>query len=194
MPSRIDVSSTDGRNPTTMKKLIHLAAVCIFTTQAFAQAPALSPAKAADALYKQGQAAEKAGDPIAAKDAYTKALKLHPENTNARFSLGQLKLNSASIAAKGREEKFGTVQIPMFQLDAASLQEALEALSVMVEKQSKEAVTPNFVIQDPKLVLAERKITLNLKNMPAGGIMKYLMDQSGAKARYDEHAVVITPR
>lgn len=177
-----------------MKNLIHLAAVCIFASQAFAQAPTLSPAKASEALYKQGQAAEKAGDPTAAKDAYNKALKLHPENANARFSLGQLKLTSASISAKGREEKFGAVQIPAFQLDAASLQEALEALSVMMEKQSKEAVTPNFVVQDPKLVLADRKITLNLKNMPSKAVMQYLMDQSGAKARYDEHAVVITPR
>ena len=55
-------------------------------------------------------------------------------------------------------------------------------------------MTPNFVIEDPQNLLAERKISLNLKSMPAQAVMKYLMDQTGAKARYDEHAEVITPR
>jgi hypothetical protein len=50
------------------------------------------------------------------------------------------------------------------------------------------------VIEDPKGLFADRKITLNLKNMPARAVMKYITDQTGAKVRYDEHAVVIAPR
>ena len=42
--------------------------------------------------------------------------------------------------------------------------------------------------------LAAEKISLNLKNMPAKAVLKYLTDQTGAKVRYDEHAVVISPR
>jgi hypothetical protein len=30
--------------------------------------------------------------------------------------------------------------------------------------------------------------------MPARALLKYLTDQTGAKVRYDEHAVVISPR
>jgi hypothetical protein len=30
--------------------------------------------------------------------------------------------------------------------------------------------------------------------MPSKAVMKYLMDQSGAKARFDEHAIVIAPK
>ena len=52
---------------------------------------------------------------MAAGKLYTEALKLDPKNANARFSLGQLKLNSGSIAAKGREAKFGAVVIPAFR-------------------------------------------------------------------------------
>ena len=55
-------------------------------------------------------------------------------------------------------------------------------------------MTPNFVIEDPKAVLASQKISLNLKNMPAKAVLKYLTDQTGGKVRYDEHAVVISPR
>lgn len=176
-----------------MKKLITITVACTLAAHVFAQTPAQAPAPTSESLYKQGQAAEKAGDVAAARAFYSNSLKLNPNNANARYSIGQLKITGDSISAKAREAKFGAVTIPVFQLDQASLEEALEALSVLIEKESKQTVTPNFVVQDPKLVLADRKISLNLKNMPSKAIMKYLMDQTSAKARYDEHAIVISP-
>ena len=173
-----------------MSKIITLVLACTLASQAFAQAPA----KSANDFYRKGQAAEKAGDPAAAGEAYGLALKIDPNHANARYSLGQLKINSASIAAKGREQKFGSVMIPLFQLQEATLQEALDALGMIIEKESKEEVTPNFVIEDPKGAFADRKISLNLKNMPSRAVLKYLTDQTGAKVRYDEHAVVIIAR
>jgi tetratricopeptide (TPR) repeat protein len=173
-----------------MKNTLTLAVALALVSQVLAQ----SPGQQAEALYQKGLAAEKAGDPAAARSFYTEALKRDPKNPNATYSLGQLKLNSPAIAAKGREAKFGAVMIPVFQLDQATLQEALAGLSVIVEKESKGEVTPNFVIEDPKAVLASQKISLNLKNMPAKAVLKYLTDQTGGKVRYDEHAVVISPR
>lgn len=174
-----------------MSKIITFVVACTLVSQALAEQPV---AASAESLYRKGLAAEKAGDPVAAKGFYTQALKVDPKNPNAIFSLGQLKLTSGSIAAKGREAKFGAVMIPVFQLEEASLKESLDALSAIVEKESKDEVTPNFVIEDSKGVLADKKISLNLKNMPAQAVLKYLLDQTGAKARYDEHAVVIAPR
>lgn len=178
------------KNLITMSKIITFVVACTLVSQALAQ----SPPPSAESLYKQGVAAEKAGDPVAAGNFYKNALKSDPSHANARFSLGQLKLTSASIAAKGREAKFGAVMIPAFQLDQATLPEALEAFTILIEKQSKDEVTPNFVIDDPKKILAEQKISLNLKNTPAKAVLKYLLDQTGTKARYDEHAVVIIAR
>jgi hypothetical protein len=37
------------------------------------------------------------------------------------------------------------------------------------------------------------KITLVLKNTPAKAVLQYILDQARAKARHDEHAIVITP-
>lgn len=173
-----------------MSRIITLAIACALVAPALAQ----SPAQQAASHVQQGQAAEKAGDPVAAKNHYAQALKLDPKNADARFSIGQLKLTSASIAAKGREAKFGDVMVPVFQLDEATLPEALSALQKIVEKESKDQVTPNFVIEDPKNTLGDRKVSMNLKNMPARGVMKYLMDQVGAKTRYDEHAVVVVAK
>jgi tetratricopeptide (TPR) repeat protein len=173
-----------------MKTMLSLIVAAALVSQASAQATASQ----AEALYRQGLAAEQAGDPAAAQKAYLDALKADPKHANARYSLGQLKLHAGAIAAKGREAKLGAVMIPEFRLDAATLQESFDALRVLIEKQSKDEVTLNFVIQDPKKQLAQVKISLNLKSMPAKGVIQYLLEQAGAKARYDEHAIVIIPK
>lgn len=152
-----------------------------------------TPAQRAELLYRQGQAAEQTGDPETARKAYAAALQADPSHPHARYSLGQLKITGPALAAKGREAKFGSVMIPEFKLDQAPFKDSLEALQVLVEKQSNEKVTPNFVIQDPKEALAGVKITLVLKNTPAKAVLQYILDQAGAKARHDEHAIVITP-
>lgn len=172
-----------------LKHLVPLAMAAAFVPQLSAQ----TPAQRAEASYRKGQAAEQAGDPAAARKAYTEALQANPNHANARYSLGQLKLTSPAIAAKGRETKFGSVMVPEFKLDQATLQESLDALRLIVEKQSKDEVTPNFVVQDPKNALAAARISLVLKNTPAKGVLQYLLEQAGAKARHDEHAIVITP-
>lgn len=132
--------------------------------------------------------------PLPQRNFYTEGLKRDPRNPNIIYSLGQLKLNAPAIASKGREAKSGAVVIPVFRLDQDTLQEALTGLGLIIEKESKGEVTPNFVIEDPKALLAGQKIPLNLKNMPAKAVLKYLTDQTGAKVRFDEHAVVISPR
>ena len=170
-----------------MSKIIPLVIGFALASQALAQ----SPPPSAESLYQKGLAAEKSGDPVAAANFYKNALKTNPNHANARYSIGQLKIHAPAIAAKGREEKFGAVMIPLFQLDQATIQEAITALGILIEKQSKSEVTPNFIIEDPKKILTDQKISLNLKNMPAKAVMKYLNEQTGTKARYDEHAVVI---
>jgi len=147
----------------------------------------------AETAYTNGIAAEKAGDADAARVHYANALAVNPNHANARFSLGQLKLNGAAIAAKGREEKLGGVMIPTIQLDAVTVREAFEALALILDKESEDGA-PNFVIQDPGDRFAGRKITLNLKNIPTKAVIKFMSEQAGAKVRYDKYAVVVSPR
>jgi hypothetical protein len=86
------------------------------------------------------------------------------------------------------------VPIPVFQLDGASVQEALAALGSSIEKESKGGITPNFVIEDPAGKLADKKLSVQLKAVPAKAVLDYLLVEANAKARFDEHAVVIIPR
>lgn len=178
------------------KNLIPIT-VAALLCQASAETPAakpVTPAPTAETYYRQGQAAEQAGDPDAARKAYQEALRLNPNHANSRYAVGQLKINAASISARGREQKFGAVIVPEFKLADAALQESLDALSTIVERESKKSVTPNFVVQDPKSQLAAAKLSLNLKALPAKAVLKYVLDQANAKARFDEHAIVIEPK
>ncbi len=182
------------KTPSLLIRILPLAIAAAFAHQAAAQETStLSPAQQSEVYYRQGQAAVKAGDPDTARTAYLKALQINPRHAGARFSLGELKIHSGAIASKGREAKFGAVMVPELKLDQATLQESLDALRAIVEKESNEEVAPNFIIQDPKGSLANARITLVLKAMPAKGVLQYLMDQSAAKARFDEHAIVIAP-
>jgi tetratricopeptide (TPR) repeat protein len=161
---------------------------------ALAEPATLPPAQQAGTYYAKGIAAEKAGDVEAARLAYTKALQLNPNFANCRYRLTELQLNRGAVAAKGREAKLDKVMVPVFQLDGATLQEALDALNLIIVKEAKGQVVANFVVQDPNKSLAAAKLTLNLKNLPASAVMKYLLAQANAKARYDEHAIVIEPK
>jgi len=178
-----------------MQKILLLVVAGATATMAAPPAPSTpSPASTAQAYFAKGIAAEDSGDVEAARSAYAKALQLNPDLANCRFRLKELELNGAKVAAKGRETKFGKILVPAFQLDGASLQEALDALNLIIDKESKGQVSGNFVIQDPAAKLAAAKLSLNLKNLPASAVMKYLMTQANAKARYDEHAIVIEPK
>lgn len=151
-------------------------------------------AQRAEAAYRKGLAAEKAGDPATAKSSYETALKLHPRHANARYRLGQVKLHYKEIAAKGREQAFYSVLIPEYRVKDASLEDALTALGKLTSEASKQQVSANFLIQDPAGKLDGKKVTLVMKGTPAGGILRYVMEMCGAKARFDEHAIVIQPR
>ncbi len=161
------------------------------TLAASAQNP--SAAQQAQQFYQQGLAQEQAGDVAAARTAYTEALRLNPHFADARFRLGQLKLDRGKMAANAREKKFGSLIIPQMNLEGATVSESLEALRISMEKASNGELAPNFVIKDPDRKLEKTSVSFQLKSVPAKAILDYILTQGNAKAVYDEHAVVIQP-
>jgi tetratricopeptide (TPR) repeat protein len=174
----------------TMKILIVLAALAISAPATLAE----TAAQKAEQFYLKGIAAEKAGDPAAAIAAYQAALKLHPGHANARFRAGQVKIQASTIKSSATEAKIGGVMIPAYQIEEATVAEAISALGLAIEKASENEVAPNFVIQDTQGKLTDARITMQLKNVPAKAILDYIHSQANTRARFDEHAVVIMAR
>ncbi len=160
----------------------------------FGQEAGPTPAQLAEAYYQRGVAREKAGDYAAAWTAYRNALKQNPNHAQARYRLREMELNKKAIAEAMRKGAWDKLILPELRLDGASLPEALDALAAAVGKASKGKLTPNPVVQDPENKLETAKVTLNLRNIPASAALKYVVEQAGAKVRFDEHAVVITPK
>jgi len=177
-----------------MKTRSVLLSVACLSFQLAAAEPAAPPAPAKLSPYAEGMAAIAAGDPKLAEACFTKALQQDPNNANARYQLGEVKRNAASISAKGREMKFGGVVIEKIQLDKATVQESLDYLASLVNKESKDQVSANFILDDPKNTLTNKEVTLKLNKVPAKAILQYILTQADAKARFDEHAIVVSPR
>jgi tetratricopeptide (TPR) repeat protein len=173
-----------------MKTLIVLVALAITAPVL----PAETAAEQAEAYYRKGLMAEKAGDPSTARAAYNAALELRPGHANARYRAGQVKIDAASIKSAATEAKIGAVTIPVYQIEDSTVAEAIQVLTLAMEKATGGEIAPNFVIEDPKGRLAESRISLQLKNIPVKSILNYIHSQAGTKARFDEHAVVILAR
>lgn len=161
---------------------------------AFAAEPAPpKPAQSSAAYYQQGVLAMGKGEVEQARTAFQKAIELNPNNTNAQYQLKELNRNAAQIAGKATELKLTKVVVPVIQLDQATLQDSLGALANAVKRESKDDFAPNFVVQDPKNVLGSKQISLQLKSVPAKGVLGYILSQAGAKVRYEQHAIVVEP-
>jgi tetratricopeptide (TPR) repeat protein len=170
-----------------MKTLLLLSVLSLICTLSFAQ----SFSQKANILYQKGQLAERSGDPISAQKYYDSALKEDPTFADARFNLSEVRAHASEIAAKGSEMKFSAVPVSVFQVSEVTLEDALDRLNSIVVKNSKNTIIPNFIIEDPNLMLSKTKISITLKNVPANVILKYIVAQFHAKFRYDNHAIVI---
>jgi hypothetical protein len=145
-------------------------------------------------LYKQGMTAIEEGDVRAAEVAFKEVLRLQPTNANARYQLGQLKQNQDSIAARGRSRQLAQYEIDKIDFNKTEVSEALTALGMLIEKKSEGKFAPNFMIKDPSNKLGDREVTLQVKKVPASAALDMILQQAGASARYEKHAIVIVPR
>ncbi len=164
----------------------------IFVLAALASLP-LRADTVAD-TYKQGLAAVQEGNVEAARIAFKEVLRLQPSNANAQFQLNDLNTHQDSIAARAREKELGKYVIDKVDFSDLEATEAISALNMLVEKKSEGKFSPNFTVKDPNKILEQKKVTLNLKGVPASGILKMILEQANAVARYDKYAILIQPR
>jgi tetratricopeptide (TPR) repeat protein len=167
-----------------MKKLI-LGIALLAALPAYAD-------QAAD-IYKQGMIALDQGNVKAADAAFREVLRLQPGNANARYQLAELQRNQGSVAARARIKKMDEYELAQINFDKVELSEALAALTMLIEKKSEGKFSPNFMVQDPSNRLGDSQVTLSVKNIPAKAALTMVLQQAGAVAKYEEHAIVVKP-
>jgi len=145
------------------------------------------------ALYQQGLTALEEGDAGLARQCFTAVLQAQPNNGNARFQLLNLKQRGPQLAAKGRKKKLEQVKVPKVDFSGTTVPEAVEALGILIDKETEGKFIPNFIVQDPKGIFATRPITMKLGAVPASVVLEYILRMGDASVRYDEFAIVIRP-
>lgn len=147
-----------------------------------------------NSLYQMGMVAMKEGNFDLAKTSFKEVMRLNPSHAKARMHLYDISINRNAMSIGRRKAALKKVIIPQVNLDKATIQESLEMLAVQVERESKKKVTPNFIVQDPTGGFKGRTVTLRLSRIPAETLLRYIVDQASGHVRFDNHAIVITPR
>ncbi|MBT8043737.1 MAG: hypothetical protein KJO79_02200 [Verrucomicrobiae bacterium] len=178
-------------NTTTMIVAMMLG---IFATTAGLNAETDKRAERARSLYHMGITAMNQGNFALAKTSFREVLRIYPNHPQARAKLIHLTANRNNLEISKRKAELRKVIIPKVDLDKASVKEALEMLGAQVERESKNKVTPNFIVQDPTGAFNGPTVTLRLNRIPAETLLRYIVDQVRGNIRYDNHAIVITPR
>lgn len=176
-----------------ISRLIAIFLWCTFVSVSADQARESEAKQIAD-LYQTGISALRAGQRETAKRAFQGVLKLQPGHGHARYQLATLDQNYDRVMIKKRELEFENTKLKEVFFDKATLAEALEAISKMSAEASNDQFSPSFVVQDPDQKFGDRRISLQLRNVPVSVVLNFVLDMVKGTARYDEHATVITPR
>lgn len=179
------------KNMTT--RIVVALTLCVCASSALAEKTDLRSQKAGS-LYQQGVTAMKAGEYDLARVSFKEVLKLFPAHPESKRQLLYLDTNRKSLEVGKRKKTLHKIVIKKIDFDALSTQEAIEILSAHVSKASPEDAKPNFIVQDRQGAFKGKTVTLNLNNVPADTLLQYILDQVGGASRYDQYAIVITPR
>lgn len=144
-------------------------------------------------LYRQGVSALEEGDTGLAGQCFRQVLAMQPTHGNARYQLLSLDQRKPGLAAKVRQRKLTQIKIAKVDFNESTLGDAIEALNILIERETEGKFAANFVIQDPHDQLEKKTVTLKLGGVPASVVLDYVLKATGAKVRYDEHVIVISP-
>jgi hypothetical protein len=144
-----------------------------------------------NALYDAGLHAITKGDYANAQKYLTAAKAArHPM---ADYQLTELSKNRGSLVATKRKITFGTIKIDKVDYTEADFADSIKFLATKITEVNKD-YTPNFVIRDPENKLQGKTVTLQLNNVPASVILDQMLSMASAKAKFEEHTIVIQPQ
>ena len=139
-------------------------------------------------LMGQAQKAYIARDYDTAAELFNQVIELDPHNTLAIQYLRKIHLAQAGMPSVAKDP-IKEVVIPQIGFKDATFSSALDFFKAAAAKQG---VTVSFVAQLPEPQM-ERKVTLNLSQIPFLDALRYLCELDNAVFKQEPYAIVITP-
>lgn len=182
------------RNPNRTMKTLFLR-VCVSSAAAvsmmaafFMASPSLRAADDLNALYQKGREAFHKGDFVTARAFLTQVAAANPGHPDTQNMLRYINAHAKQESTLKRD--YAAVTLPKIDMQEVTLQEAVSGLRVLAKNASQGKVSPNVIIKGT--TLGEKKLSLNLANVPLTEAIEYLAQLTGAKASYDKHAVILS--
>lgn len=155
----------------------------------FVSAPVTHAADDLNTLYQQGRAAFHKGDFETANILLTQVAAANPAHTDTQNMLRYIKAH-AKPAASTLIKEYAAVTIPKIDMQEVTLLEALDGLRLLSKNASQGKVSPNVIVKGADL--GQKKISLNLSNVPLSEAIQLLSQLTGCKATYEKHAVILS--
>lgn len=153
---------------------------------------AISPLLAQqDEIQSEAVRAFQAGDYATAKSLFESLLAIDPKNPAARNYLRAIALREGS--GSGLEAALRNISIPVVDFREVTVREAVAFVAQKVYELSGGKRSVNVVWMVPSETTDSTRITLNLQNIPASEVLRYIGEASNLSFSYDAHAVKIRP-
>jgi hypothetical protein len=178
------------KNRLLVLTLTSLLAFAVFTPGTIAQQQ--TQTKTAAFHYNKGRTAFINGRLAEAQQEFSKALGIDP---NHAPSIAMMRRVSNAMP-KGNAQllKYKSLIIPKVSFNDATFQSVLDFLREQAVELSGKQIQPNFVVQaaDPKK-LRNKRITLNLENVPFLEVLRYACGIAQAQFDVQQYAIVVKP-
>lgn len=154
-------------------------------------AAGMNEARASDdlqALFQMGRSAYYKGDLEQAHQLLSQVAARQPNHFETKALLAQIRMKMKG--GEGSLKKtYAGVTLSKIEFVDVTLEEAVEALRSISKSASEGKVTPNVIIRDASL--KDKPLSLQLSNIPLTDAIEYLARLAGARAVYEQHAVML---
>lgn len=141
-------------------------------------------------LFQMGRVAYYKGDLEQAHQLLSMVEQQAPRHQETRILLLDVraKLNATGSSLK---KKYEGVKIAKIEFAEVTLEEALDGLRALSKNASQGKMVPNFIVADQ--ALKTKTLSLTLTDVPLTQAIDYVAGIAGARAAYDQHAVIFSP-
>ena len=129
------------------------------------------------------------GDYATAKSLFESLLAVDPKNPAARTYLRAIAVREGS--GPSLLSALRNITIPTIDFRDVTVREAVAFVTQKVHELSGGRRSLNVVWIVPPETTEDKRVTLNLQNVPAAEVLRYIADAAGLRFNYDAYAVKI---
>ena len=117
------------------------------------------------------------------------AIKEDPKNKQAQDYLRHVQAAAKhGIKPANLEAKLRSVTVRQVKFENLAIEDALAYLKVKVAESTGDQLKANFILKGK----SDAAVTLDLGDLPASEVLRYIAELSGYRVSYDPHAIVLS--